>query len=50
MPARVIDEITKSIRNDGKVWYSHETSTWIRLRWPDTPEGAGIVVVSDEKE
>jgi hypothetical protein len=47
---RVIDEITKSIRNDAKVWYSHEAKTWVRLRWPDTPEGAGVLIINDDED
>ncbi|KAJ3563236.1 hypothetical protein NP233_g9072 [Leucocoprinus birnbaumii] len=47
---RIIDEVTKSIRNDGKVWYSQETSTWMRLRWPDTPDGAGILLINEDPE
>lgn len=48
--ARVIDEVTKSLRNDAKVWYSNEAKTWVRLRWPETPEGAGVLMIKDDDD
>ncbi|KXN87775.1 hypothetical protein AN958_08159 [Leucoagaricus sp. SymC.cos] len=47
---RVIDEVTKSIKHDARVWYSQETKTWVRMRWPETSEGAGVLIISDDED
>lgn len=47
---RIIDEVARSIRNDAKVWYSQETKTWIRMRWPDPLDTSGVLVIDDEDE
>lgn len=47
---RIIDEVARSIRNDAKVWYSQETKTWIRMRWPDSLDTSGVLVIDDEDE
>ncbi len=46
----IIDEVTKSIKNDNRVWYSREIKTWIRMQWPNGLDNAGVLVVSDDED
>lgn len=47
--SRIINEVTKSIKNDKRVWYSHEVQTWIRMQWPSGQDDIGVLVVSDDE-